>query len=66
MQKKYITHKRALKFLTVPDSRGHFRYSNKQPLKENVHFFEKSKYCTFIITFLQKISGVSTINHGCL
>ena len=50
-----ITRKRALKFLTVLDSRGHFWFSNKQPLNANIHFLEKSKYYFYIIIFLQKL-----------
>ena len=42
-----MTQKRALKFLTVLDSRGHFRFNNEQPLHANEHFLEKSKI-TFI------------------
>ena len=38
VKQNYITHKRALKFLAVLDSLGHFRFSNKQPLNGNVHF----------------------------
>ena len=40
---------------TVHNSRGHIRFSNKQPLMASVHFFEKSKYYSYILTFLQKL-----------
>ena len=50
-----MTHKRASKLLAVLDSRGHFRFSNRQPLNANIHFFEKSKYYICIIMFLQKL-----------
>ena len=50
-----MTQKRALKFLTVLDSRDYYRFGNKQPLNANIHFFEKSKYYTYIIMFLQKL-----------
>ena len=50
-----MIHKRALKFLPVLNSRGHFRFSNKQPLSTNVHFLKKTKYYTYIIMFPQKL-----------
>ena len=50
-----MTHQRTLKFFKVLDSHGHFRFSNKQSLKANVHFLEKSKHYTYIIMFLEKI-----------
>ena len=50
-----LTQKRALKFRTVLNSRGQFRFSNEQSLNADVHFLEKSKYYTYIIIFLQEL-----------
>ena len=50
-----MTHKRSLKFLTVLNSHGHFRFGSNKPVNANVHLLEKSKYYTCIIMFLQKI-----------
>ena len=61
-----MTHKRALKFLTVLDSCGPFRFINKQSLNANVHFFKKSKILHLYNYVSTKISGVSRISHGSL
>ena len=46
-----MTPKRALKFLTITNSRGHFWFGSKHPLSANVSFLEKSKYYAYIIMF---------------
>ena len=50
-----MTHKRTLKFLTVLNSRGHFRFRKKQPLNANLRFLEKSKYYAYTLMFLEKL-----------
>ena len=51
-----MTHIWALKFLNILDYHGHFRFSKEQSLNASVRFFEKSKYCTKIIMFQEKLA----------